>query len=209
MRKQDKRTYITYDETPSVYDPKKLRQYTPSPLSKTISQPSHDEILNELESERFWDNPETNSKEEYYVPGEKIKVEKTSRVPIQSSFKGRTYTQYIPKEAIEKPLLSFFDDYQEDDKEIKEEGFGTPTSEDEIPKEESDNEEETDLHIRLNHIHPYIRKKIVPTIIRDQKRDNAIYSSQHVVIPKQHVMSIRIRKQIKDGYIGTSELEES
>ncbi|KAF0538425.1 hypothetical protein F8M41_007831 [Gigaspora margarita] len=145
IRKQDKRTYITYDKTLSMYDPKKLRQYTPSLLSKFTSQPSHDEIANELESKRFWNNSETSSKEEYYVPGGKIKIDKTSSIPIQALLK---------EEHIHK---------------VKEEGFGISTSEDEVPKEESDNEEETDLHIRLNHIHPYTRKKIVSTIIRDQK----------------------------------------
>ncbi|KAF0474109.1 hypothetical protein F8M41_024787 [Gigaspora margarita] len=113
--------------------------------------------------------------------------------------------QYIPKESIEQPLLSFFDDYQEDNKEVKKEEFGIPTSKNELLKEESDNKNKTDFHIRLNYIHPYIRKKIVPTIIRDQKQDNAIYSSQYIVLYKQHVMSIRIRKQLKNGYIGTPE----
>ncbi|CAG8811311.1 9012_t:CDS:1, partial [Gigaspora rosea] len=73
----------------------------------------------------------------------------------------RTNIYKICKTPLEKELPSFFDKNNDETVKTKEnKGFGLSSSEEDEKrheKEESDNElEETDLYIRLNHIHPYI-----------------------------------------------------
>ncbi|KAF0520755.1 hypothetical protein F8M41_016140 [Gigaspora margarita] len=75
IRKQNKRMYITYNESLLIYNPKKLKQYILSLLSQFKSQPSHNEITDELESKRFWNNFEPNKKN-YYITQEDLKIEK-------------------------------------------------------------------------------------------------------------------------------------
>ncbi|CAG8642703.1 22889_t:CDS:2, partial [Gigaspora rosea] len=207
----------TYSPIPNEQlEQKKFREHTPTPPPPEQGPSKirevlllHDEITQQLESPEFWEdakipkmpryNPKVTTKSNF--DGEEY-------MPIQNTFRGQTYTRYA--KPLEKELPLFFDKNNNETVGTEEnKGFGLSSSEEDEKrheKEESDNKsEETDLHIRLNHIHPYIRRKIVPTIIKDKKRDDAIYRAQHVVIPKQHAMSIMIRRQIKDRYISTPE----
>ncbi|CAG8520766.1 9405_t:CDS:2, partial [Dentiscutata heterogama] len=53
----------------------------------------------------------------------------------------------------------------------------------EMDKEIQEHIKNNNLHIQLNHIHPIKRKKIIPIVLVDAKKDDQIYSAQNIVLP--------------------------
>ncbi|CAG8511772.1 6317_t:CDS:2 [Dentiscutata erythropus] len=168
-------------------------QYT---LSRTPTIEIADAPLNRKRYERGY----TPSPDPYERKQQRYK----SPSLIQGTFKGQTYTTYVP-ETVYQELEDFkeeeLDKLEADLKDHKNERFGQ-----EVENQFKENKgyginDEEYNHILLNNLTIQQKRKIVPTIIKTEKKK--IFSKKDTIVPPITLMSIKILNPQENGIVET------